>query len=310
MIVSDNQVYVRGDCDPNVTGDPAHRAGREPHRPRQPDPQLRHGHRHRAAPSRSVGEVIDPQTFLVAGTGRAPGAAPVAPLPRLEPGVAGRHASRRRSRSSSPSTPRRSGSSSAQPRDDEGRRRFEVFPPSANWSIHDNTITGCLKPVVLDSHGSADLAVQGQPHHARRTAGVKAAIDVRGSFKLIGNHVSGFDEKDSAALSLAADPLGRTARSVYRANVFQGCAQSGAGNPEGVVGRREARGQHHHQVKNSVSVVYRGCSWVRRLKSALVLLVLVPTAALMQTRPLKGTNGRAGAFRTPEEEKGRRNVFF
>jgi hypothetical protein len=51
-----------------------------------------------------------------------------------------------------------------------------------------------------------------------------AAVEVHGMFKLIGNNISGFDEKDSAALWLAADPLGRTARSVYSGNVFQRCA--------------------------------------------------------------------------------------
>jgi hypothetical protein len=32
--------------------------------------------------------------------------------------------------------------------------RFEVVAPSLNWLIHDNTLTGCRQPVVLDSHGS------------------------------------------------------------------------------------------------------------------------------------------------------------
>jgi len=33
--------------------------------------------------------------------------------------------------------------------------RFEVFPThSANWNIHDNAVTGCSQPVVLDSYGS------------------------------------------------------------------------------------------------------------------------------------------------------------
>ena len=56
------------------------------------------------------------------------------------------------------------------------------------------------------------------------TARAVPAVEVRGLFKLIGNHLSGFDEKDSSALSLVADPLGRMARSLYRGNVFERCA--------------------------------------------------------------------------------------
>ena len=45
------------------------------------------------------------------------------------------------------------------------------------------------------------------------------------SFKLAGNHISGCDEKDSSALSLASDPLGRTKQSVYRGNTFDRCTR-------------------------------------------------------------------------------------
>ncbi|MBM4087720.1 MAG: hypothetical protein FJ272_23265 [Planctomycetes bacterium] len=55
-------------------------------------------------------------------------------------------------------------------------------------------------------------------------AGVKAAIEVRGRFHLIGNHISGFDEKDCAALALFADPFGRVGQSLYRANILERCA--------------------------------------------------------------------------------------
>lgn len=65
------------------------------------------------------------------------------------------------------------------------------------------------------SHGP--LSIMGQADC------VKAAITVSGMFQLTGNHVSGFDEKDASALSLASDSLGRTARSTYRDNLFQRC---------------------------------------------------------------------------------------
>jgi hypothetical protein len=103
--------------------------------------------------------------------------------------------------------------------------RFHVFPSGpANWDFHDNTITGCVKPVVLDSYGSETSLLRDNLVTRGEATGMKAAVDVRGTFQLSGNQVSGFDEKGSTALSLAADPFGRTARSTYRNNVFQRCA--------------------------------------------------------------------------------------
>jgi hypothetical protein len=91
--------------------------------------------------------------------------------------------------------------------------------------LHDNTITGCLKPVVLDSYGSETSLLKGNIVTRGEATGVKAAVEVRGMFELIGNHLSGFDEKDSTAVSLVADPLGRTARSLYRNNIFEKCSR-------------------------------------------------------------------------------------
>ena len=42
-------------------------------------------------------------------------------------------------------------------------------------------------------------------------------------FTLLGDQISGFDEPQSAALTLVADPLGRTVRSTYRNNLFHRC---------------------------------------------------------------------------------------
>ena len=71
--------------------------------------------------------------------------------------------------------------------------RFEVFPVAANWTVHDNTITGCLRPVVLDSHGSETSLVRDNLISRGETAGAGAPIELHGNFKLIGNHVHGFD---------------------------------------------------------------------------------------------------------------------
>ena len=101
---------------------------------------------------------------------------------------------------------------------------FCVFPSGpANWNFHDNTITGCTSPVVLDSYGSETSLLKGNLITRGEATGVKAAVEVGGLFKLIGNQISGFDEKDSSALSLAADALGRVARSIYRDNIFERC---------------------------------------------------------------------------------------
>jgi hypothetical protein len=102
---------------------------------------------------------------------------------------------------------------------------FEVYPPfGANWNIHDNTVTGCLKPVVLDSHGSEASFFRGNVVSRGDATGVRAAIEVRGRFHLIGNHVSDFDEAGSSALALHPDPLGRLPRNVCRGNIFERCA--------------------------------------------------------------------------------------
>ena len=68
--------------------------------------------------------------------------------------------------------------------------RFEVIAPSLNWLIHDNTLSGCKSPVVLDSHGSAtsifrDNLIEG--------GGSKQAIWGSGQFELTNNHLAGFE---------------------------------------------------------------------------------------------------------------------
>ncbi len=220
-IVADNQIYVRGQCDPLVTGiavaEPALNVTVHDNLIRN----CQQGLIARRAASR-ITEVVDPVTFLEAGlplewkdshlyrgwnvawvTGSRPNAVSV--IDAFDP-VSLRFTLRA-------------------PHEIKVGDRFEIFPPGpANWNFHDNTITGCLKPVVLDSYGSETSLVKKIVISRGGTTGVKAAVAVRGMFQLIGNHVSGFDERDSSALSLAADPQGRTARSTYRDNVFERCA--------------------------------------------------------------------------------------
>jgi hypothetical protein len=112
------------------------------------------------------------------------------------------------------------------PHDMKPGDRFEVFPPSANWDIHDNIITGCLQPVVLDSYGSETSLFRGNLVSREETAGVKAAVEVRGRFNLVGNHFSGFDDKDSSAVTPYADPYGRVPHNIYRDNIFERCTRT------------------------------------------------------------------------------------
>jgi hypothetical protein len=101
---------------------------------------------------------------------------------------------------------------------------FEVIPPSMNWNIHDNTITGCLMPVRLNSYGGETSFFSGNVVTRGGAAGVKQAVDVQGRFTLIGNHISGFDEPGSAALGISPDRFGKPCRSLYRNNIFDGCS--------------------------------------------------------------------------------------
>jgi hypothetical protein len=112
------------------------------------------------------------------------------------------------------------------PHDMKPGDRFEVFPPSANWDMHDNIITGCLQPVVLDSYGSETTLFRGNLVTREETAGVKAAVEVRGRFNLAGNHFSGFDEKDSSAVTPYTDPYGRVPHNIYRDNIFERCTRT------------------------------------------------------------------------------------
>ena len=102
---------------------------------------------------------------------------------------------------------------------------FEIIPADgANWNIHDNTITGCAQPVVFDSYGSNTSFLKNNIITRGTAKDVKQAIQVAGRFNLIGNHICGFDEKDSAALTLSPDPAGRKYRNLVLRNIFERCS--------------------------------------------------------------------------------------
>ncbi|MFA7173063.1 MAG: hypothetical protein WC340_06565 [Kiritimatiellia bacterium] len=112
-----------------------------------------------------------------------------------------------------------------EPREMKAEDVFEMFPPAcANWNIHDNTLASCLKPVVLNAYGSETSLFKDNIITRGEAAGVKAAIEISGRFTLLGNHVSGFNEPGSTALLLTDDPTGRTRLSRYCGNRFERCA--------------------------------------------------------------------------------------
>ena len=100
---------------------------------------------------------------------------------------------------------------------------FEIYPPLANWSIHNNTIAGCTRPVLFDCYGSPTSVLRGNLISRGSATGVKSAVEVRGALRFIGNHIIGFDEPGSSALALYPDARGAAPASLFRNNVLDRC---------------------------------------------------------------------------------------
>jgi len=225
-IVADNQIYVRGPADPTATGivvrEPA--LGVTVH-----DNLIRNcgeGIACRRVQAR-VGQVIDKQTFTRS-------AMPMLPLVRRAAHryagwnlvwiKGGKPAGRSVIEQFDPETCQ---FKLREPCEMKFDQLFEVYPPhSANWNIHDNTITACLKPIVLDAYGSKTSRVANNLITRGTASGVEGAIAVGGRFKLIGNQITGFNEPASAALVLGADRFGKMRPNVVRDNIFQDCSQA------------------------------------------------------------------------------------
>ncbi|MEW6354977.1 MAG: right-handed parallel beta-helix repeat-containing protein [Planctomycetota bacterium] len=111
-----------------------------------------------------------------------------------------------------------------EPREIKAGDAFETIPPSANWNIHSNTITGCLRPVVLDSYGSPTSVLRKNVISRGEAQGVAEAVVVNGTHCLIDNYISGFDEKDAAALVLRADRPASPGRLMFRDNIVEKCS--------------------------------------------------------------------------------------
>jgi len=192
-VVSDNQIYVRGTNDAAVTGirlrEPAVNA-------------LVHDNLVRncgagivvIAAQSVVKEVVDATTFVVGY-----GSVPLGWQPHLYRGWTlawfrgGKPAGTSEIESFAPLASR---FKLKQPADMKAGDRFEILSDAANWNIHDNVITGCLNPIVLDSHGSASSILKGNLISRGGAAGAKQAIQIlRGQFTVSGNLMNGFDEK-------------------------------------------------------------------------------------------------------------------
>ena len=98
---------------------------------------------------------------------------------------------------------------------------FDIIVPSVNWNVHDNTITDCLRPVVLDSYGSIYSLFKGNLVTRGNMANVPLGIEVHGCFQLVDNRLIDFDEDKSIALALYTDIIGRVSKSQYLGNILR-----------------------------------------------------------------------------------------
>lgn len=233
VIVSNNQIYVRGACDPRVTAI----------RVREPslnvnvhDNLIRNcgwGIATTRAQSR-VAQVIDKSTFVL-----NPGGVPIerrkSHLYRgwnLVWTSGGKPIGASVIDSFDPETKQ---IKLKQPREMKPADTFEVFPPyGANWNLHDNTITGCLNPVLFDSYGGETSIFKDNTLTRGDTTGVGKAIVMGGRLNLIGNHFSGFDEPNSAVLSLLPDRFGKPSHNLVRDNSFENCNNAAGESEKGL----------------------------------------------------------------------------
>ena len=222
-IVSDNQVYVRGASDPLVTGirlqEPALNVNVH-------DNLIRNcgvGIIAEKGTAR-IGEVIDDRTFLCSNWSLT---FPME-INRTELykgwSIAWREAGEFKGMSVieqyDPDTLR---FRLREPRQMKAGDILEFIAPSLQWTMHNNTVTDCLRPVVLDSNGSRTSIFKDNLVTRGSTAKVPLGIEVRGCFQLVDNRISGFDEDSATAMAIFADATGQVDKSQYMGNVFENC---------------------------------------------------------------------------------------
>lgn len=233
-IVSDNQIYVRGAADPLVTGlriwEPALNVNVH-------DNLFRNcgtGLTAQRAQSR-VGEVVDASSFKLPAWGRVPVARNPSDLYRGWP-VVWLSGAKLLGTSLIDHCDSDTGVIKLrEPRDMKVGDIFETYPPGGgNWDLHNNTITGCLKPVVLDAYGGAAARFRENIITCDAAAGVKEAATIKGQFQVVGNLFQGFDEPGSVALGLYLDRQGQPPTGFYRNNQFSDCKQVVAEEQKGI----------------------------------------------------------------------------
>jgi hypothetical protein len=193
-IVADNQIYVRGACDPRVAGirlqEPAMNLNVHDNLVRNCGSGVV-TERGRAR----VGAVVDARTFL-----RSDGWPMNLPLERMQPWhcrgwglvwLAGKKpAGASVLESFDPATLQ---FRLREPHDIKTGDLFEIIVPSLNWNLHDNTVTGCEHPMVLDSHGGDTAILRHNLIERGGATNATQAIQMEGHFRLMDNYIVGFD---------------------------------------------------------------------------------------------------------------------
>ncbi len=119
---------------------------------------------------------------------------------------------------------------------------FEVYPRAGvNWDMSHNTITDCLQPVVLDGYGSPTSRFAANIISCG-AARVKEAVILKGAFHILNNHFSGFEDKESVALSLYPDRFGKPIALYVQNNIFDRCAHPVGENAKGLWEACQAQG--------------------------------------------------------------------
>lgn len=99
-----------------------------------------------------------------------------------------------------------------------------LSPHGLNWNVHHNVINNCAQLANLDVFGGPTAVFADNLFSRGETEGVKVAVQIRGRFKITDNQFSGFDDPDCVTLMLPPDALGRPSRSVCKDNMFDQCA--------------------------------------------------------------------------------------
>ena len=104
---------------------------------------------------------------------------------------------------------------------------FALYAPQGlAWNIHHNVVNRCTQLVNLDVFGGPTALFADNLLSRGHTDSVKVAVEIHGLFTIADNQFAGFDEPDSVALRLHPDPLGRPSRPICRDNTFDQCTTS------------------------------------------------------------------------------------